>query len=53
MNINNGQPEIASNNILRQWCTNGSIQLNGKRIEFPITELIFFPRSEKRKTTLF
>lgn len=51
-----GTFEIPSNNQLRVLLKNKSIQINGVRpdvfdeIEFPITELIFFPKSGSRVT---
>jgi len=50
--------EKASNSEKRRWLEQKSILLNGKRpgpddvMEINIFELIFFPKSEKRKTTI-
>ena len=47
-----------SNGDLRRWLNTRSVVINGKtplafeEIEFPITELVFFPKS-KRRTTLW
>ena len=47
-----------SNGALIRWLKNKAIIINGKtpmpqdEIDFPITELVFFPASKKRKTTL-
>lgn len=49
---------LASNGELRRWMDNGSVLINGERvtwneeIDFPVCSLVFFPKSEKRKTTL-
>ena len=46
-----------SNSEIVRWLKSGSVIINGKRplpldeVEFPITELVFFP-SGKRKTTI-
>lgn len=48
-----------TNSEIRRWIKNGSIQINGQRptdiefqIEFPITDLVLFPKGGKRKNTL-
>ncbi len=47
----------ATNSEIKRWLKSGSVIINGKRpnindeIEFPITELVFFPKG-KRKTTM-
>jgi len=48
----------ASNSELRRWMQNGSVLINGERvnwdeeIDFPVFSLVFFPNSPRRKTTL-
>lgn len=47
-----------SNSELRRWLQNGSVLINGEKaawdeeIDYPVFSLVFFPKSEKRKTTL-
>lgn len=49
---------IVSNAELRRWIQNGSVLINQEKaawdeeIDFPILSLVFFPKSEKRKTTV-
>lgn len=49
--------KVASNQDLKRWLEMGAICINGTtpkaqdEIEFPISELIFFPKGE-RKTTI-
>lgn len=53
---NNG---LASNSEIRRWLDQSAVIINGKKpkskeiIELPVTELVFFPKSEKSKTTVF
>lgn len=48
----------ASNGEVRRWFQNKAVRINGAfpgwgdEIDFPITELVFFPRSANRKTTV-
>jgi len=50
--------KIASNSDLRRWLESGSVIINGEKpkpedeITFPVTELIFFPNSKTRMTTI-
>lgn len=49
---------LVSNAELRRWLQNGSVLINHEKfawdelIDFPIFSLVFFPKSEKRKTTV-
>lgn len=51
--------QLATNSEVRRWCNNRAVRINGEfvgwddGIKFPITDLVFFPQSRKRKTTLF
>lgn len=48
-----------SNSELRRWLRDQSVVLNGERVraddlvDFPVTSLVFFPKSQKHRTTLF
>jgi hypothetical protein len=48
---------IPTNSEIRRWLKQSAVIINGKRpkpsdeIEFPITELVYFPKG-KRKTTV-
>jgi acetone carboxylase gamma subunit len=48
----------ATNSEIRRWFKNKAIRVNGEMvgwddtITFPVTDLVFFPKSPKRKTTL-
>lgn len=48
----------ASNSEIRRWLLNKAVIINGQHlawdqeIEFPVTSLVFFPRSEKKRTTV-
>ena len=50
---------IASNSEIRRWLDAGAIIINGvtpkakDEITFPITQLIFFPKSQRRRCTIF
>lgn len=47
-----------SNGELRRWIKNGCLQVNGKVvkgddiIEFPITQLVYFPNNNKQRCTV-
>lgn len=49
---------IASNSELRRWFDKQSVVINGIKpkfndvIEFPVTQLIFFPKSVNKKVTV-
>lgn len=49
---------IVSNSELRRWIANGSVLFNSERVtwdeevDFPVFSLVFFPKSDNRKTTL-
>lgn len=51
-------PEPASKSEVRRWLENSAVVINGKKpkpmdlVEFPITQLVFFPKSDKRRTTV-
>jgi hypothetical protein len=57
MGTNGTQPVKASNSDRRRWLQNKAILINGARsnwddeIEFPVTELVFFPNSDKKRCT--
>jgi hypothetical protein len=59
MTMHGNLPRKASNSDLRRWLCNKSVLINGKRpgpfdpIEFPITELVFFPKNDRTRVTLF
>lgn len=58
MQHNGMQPVIASNSERRRWLQNKAVIINGERpnwddeIEFPITQLVFFPKSSTNKCTM-
>ena len=47
-----------SKSEIKRWLNQSSVLINGKKpkaeeeIEFPITELVFFPKSKTRRTTV-
>lgn len=49
---------LVSNSELRRWIANGSVLFNSERVtwdeevDFPVFSLVFFPKSDNRKTTL-
>lgn len=49
----------ATNSEIRRWFKNKAIRINGMcpdwndSVTFPVTDLVFFPKSDKRRTTLF
>lgn len=51
--------EIASNSEIRRWLDQGSVVINGVRpqakqlITFPVTQLVFFPNSRRKKCTVY
>jgi hypothetical protein len=50
---------LASNSELRRWCRDKSVVVNGltasadEEVAFPVTSLVFFPKSAKNRCTLF
>lgn len=50
--------KAATNSELRRWLNDGAIEINGKRpkaddiIKFPITSLVFFPKSNSNRRTI-
>jgi preprotein translocase subunit Sss1 len=48
----------ASNSEMRRWLKSKSVLINGRTpdwdeiVEFPVTELVLFPRSKKNRCTL-
>ena len=58
MTMLGNKPVIASNSERRRWLMNKAVIINGQtpgpddEIITPIWELVFFPKSEKRKTTM-
>jgi hypothetical protein len=49
---------VPSNSEIRRWLNQSAVLVNGvtpkaeDKIVFPITQLIFFPKSAKRKTSV-
>lgn len=49
---------VPSKSEIKRWLNQSSILINGKKpkaeedVEFPITELVFFPKSKTRKTSV-
>lgn len=49
---------ICSNSELRRWMANGSVLVNSEKVvwdepvDFPVFSIVFFPKSDKRKTTI-
>jgi hypothetical protein len=58
MQFNGNQAVVASNSEKRRWLQNRSVIINGVKpdwkdeICFPVTELVFFPKSNRRTTML-
>ena len=56
MQFNGTKPVHASNSEKRRWLQNRSIIINGVKptwndeITFPVTQLVFFPKSNRRTT---
>jgi len=54
----NNRQGLATNSDLRRWINEGSITFNGERlqwndeVQFPLTDLVFFPKSAKKRITL-
>lgn len=50
---------LASNSEIRRWLRDKSVIINGKKpgpdelVDFPVTQLVFFPKSAKSRCTLF
>lgn len=48
-----------SNGELRRWLNNGSVLINGvkpkpsDRIEYPVTQLVYFPKNPNKRTTVW
>lgn len=48
-----------SNGEIRRWLQNGAVQINGKKpksgdiVEFPVQELIFFPKNPNKRSTIY
>lgn len=55
---NENAPNPPSNSELRRWLDQKAVIINGKTpsskemVQWPITQLVFFPKSEKRRTTV-
>lgn len=49
---------IPSKSEIKRWLNQSSVLINGSKpkaeeeVQFPITELVFFPKSKSRKTTV-
>lgn len=58
MQFNGDKAVVASNSEKRRWLQNHSIIINGVKpnwndeICFPVTELVFFPKSNRRTTMI-
>ncbi len=58
MRLNGNMPEKMSNSELRRLLDSGGVIVNGEALaaessfDFPIWELIFFPKSERRTTMI-
>lgn len=56
---NHEENKHASNSVLRRWIEQGAILFNGRRmmpndtIDFVIDSLVMFPKSEKKRCTLW
>lgn len=59
MFVRNGHVVKAGTSQMKRWLQDKAVQINGKRpapndeLEFPITELVFFPKSKEKRCTLF
>ena len=57
MQLKGDMPVTASNSERRRWLQNKSVIINGEKpnwddeIEFPITQLVFFPKSQQKRCT--
>jgi hypothetical protein len=53
------EPKIASNSEIRRWLRDSAVVLNGIKVKaddnvrFPITSLIFFPKSKESRCTMY
>lgn len=58
MLLDGNKPKKATNSDIRRWIESKSIQINGVTITketdivFPVTSLVFFPRSKNKVTML-
>lgn len=49
---------VPSNSEIMRWLNNQSVIINGKKpkaneqVEFPITQLVFFPKGKRRTTVI-
>lgn len=47
-----------SGSEIRRWCDQGAVVINGKphrskdEVEFPVTNMIFFPKGKRRTTVI-
>lgn len=59
MAVNGTKPIEASNSEIRRWLEHSAIVISGNKpkpndpVEFPITDVVFFPNSPKKKTTIW
>jgi hypothetical protein len=57
MMLENGKPKKMSNGDIKRLLKQSAIQINGKRpqpndpISFPVTNCVFFPKSENKRVT--
>jgi hypothetical protein len=53
-----GRHALPSNGELKRWIESGSVIINGESstphelVDYPVFSLVFFPKSEKRRTTI-
>lgn len=59
MALQGNKPILASNGDIRRWLQNKAVIINNQKpgpmdeIEFPIENVVFFPKSPERKTTVW
>ena len=57
--LNGNKPMVAGSGQRKRWLQDRAVVINGMRpgpddeIIFPITQLVFFPKSEERRCTMF
>lgn len=53
-----GRCKVASNSEVRRWCKEKAVLINTESVawdepvDFPVFSIVFFPNSNKRRTTL-
>lgn len=59
MGMNGNKPVQASNGQIRRWLQDKAVVINGLRpsptdeVTFPVTQVVFFPNSDERRTTIW